>query len=124
MPGRRAFSAEFKSRLVLKVISGEQSSDVKRCWLYRKESLLSCSIQDIEDASSAQAAPKVYIAIASSDPDEMLVIFDLYAYRDPHATVDGYRVVLSLQDGRWHEKSIRPVYWVYSPPNTASTRRG
>jgi hypothetical protein len=99
----------------LRLGASTQRSDAKRCWVYQEQSISSCSEQDMEKAFSVQPhdtppAPKVYFAIASSDPDEMLVIFDVYNYRDLKNTIDGFRVVLNSQDGRWHEQSIQAVY--------------
>ncbi len=89
-------------------------SDAKRCWLYQEQSVLSCSEQDIKKTLSVQPdappVPRVYFAIVTSDSSEMLVIFDIRDYQDSKDTTDGYRVVLSLEDGKWHEKSIQSVY--------------
>ncbi len=55
-------------------------------------------------------ALRVYFAVATSNPTEKLIIFDLHSARNPKDTIDGYRVVLNHQDGRWREGALRSIY--------------
>lgn len=92
--------------------------DIEKCWIYGVDSILQCTSEDLRNNLGNQKIPKIFFAFAYSDSLEELFILD-YRYppvdqdmveEDMLDTIDGYRLVIELQNGKWVEKSLIQVY--------------
>jgi hypothetical protein len=62
---------------------------------------------------AATPGPAVYFALvgsASARSNQLLALFAIHDERWPDDPIDGFRVILRSQDGRWRVDGIRPVY--------------
>lgn len=84
--------------------------DIQKCWLYQDGSTTLCEEGDLENSFRSQSTPIIYFAFASSTTTQVLVIIDYYHRRNVQDVVDGYRLVIELEDNKWVEKSLMPVY--------------
>ena len=91
---------------------------MEKCWIVDIDLVKPCTNEDIRNYIGNQSALKIFFAPAYSDSLEELFILD-YRYppidqdmveEDMLDTMDGYRLVIELQDGKWVEKSLIQVY--------------
>jgi hypothetical protein len=62
---------------------------------------------------AATLGPVVYFALVgfvSTRSNQLLALFDINDNRWPDDPIDGFRVILKLQDGRWRVETILPAY--------------
>ena len=62
---------------------------------------------------AATPGPAVYFALVGSGSarsNQLLALFDIHDNRWPDDPLDGFRVILKLQDGRWRVEMILPAH--------------
>ena len=86
------------------------TKDMGRCWVYETDSMRQCTNEDIQNTPGNQESPIIFFAFAYSNTTQNLYVLDYYRPWDEQDSTDGYRLVIELQDGKWVEKSMTPVY--------------
>ncbi|MBI5945075.1 MAG: hypothetical protein HY864_11950 [Chloroflexi bacterium] len=84
--------------------------DMEKCWIYETNSMRQCSDEDIQNNFGSTEFPKIFFAFAYSNATQNLYILDYSRPWDQQDSTDGYRLVIELQEGKWVEKSMTPVY--------------
>ena len=88
--------------------------DIEKCWIYEVDSTRQCTSEDLRNYLGNQKALKIFFAFAYSNSTEELFVLDYYRpwIEDDtiEDTMDGYRLVIELKDGKWVVKSLTQVY--------------
>lgn len=84
--------------------------DMEECWIVDEDSVKQCEKEDIRNYIGNPNALKIFFASAYSDSGQDLIVLDDYHPKIENDTIDGYRLVLELKDGKWIEKSLTTVY--------------
>ncbi|WKZ46029.1 MAG: hypothetical protein QY306_09415 [Anaerolineales bacterium] len=98
-----------KNTVLYGVLSNQQ--DVRQCWLYETGSNRECTSEDLQNYFADRSIPAIFFAFVYSNSEESLFLIEHFYDGDELYFTDHYRLVLKLQDGKWFEKSILPVYW-------------
>lgn len=86
--------------------------------MFGTDSMKQCANEDIQNSIGNQKVSKIFFAFVYSDSVRELFVLD-YHYppveqdtveQDMQDTIDGYRLVIELKDGKWVEKSLTQVY--------------
>ncbi len=93
-------------------------TDMEKCWIVEIDLVKQCENEDIRNFIDNPNALKLFFAPAYSDSLGELFILDYHhppapydiSEKDMQDSVDGYRLVIELQDGKWVEKSLLQVY--------------
>jgi len=93
-------------------------NDMVKCWIVEVDSMKQCTTENIRNYTGNPNARKIFFAFVYSDSAKELFILDYYrpttpydmSEKDMQDTMDGYRLVIELQDGKWVEKSLIQVY--------------
>jgi len=84
--------------------------DMEKCWIYETDSIRQCTDEDIRNNFGNQEFPIIFFAFAYSNTAQKLFVLDYYHPWVEQDSIDGYRLVIEFQDGKWIEKSMTPVY--------------
>lgn len=94
-----------------------QPAAITRCWWMSGRQLIACDAANLHaewrERLAATPGPVVYFApvgSVSARSDQLLVLFDIHDDRSSDDPIDGFRVILQKQDGRWRVEVIQPVY--------------
>ena len=94
-------------------------ADMEKCWIVEVDGVRQCENEDLKNFIGNPNALKIFFAPAyTSDSLGELYILDYHfppvvrraVDQDMQDTVDGYRLVIEFEDGKWVEKSLRQVY--------------
>jgi hypothetical protein len=92
--------------------------DMEKCWIVEIDVVKQCENEDIRNFLGNPNALKIFFASAYSDSLRELFILDYYhppapydmSEKDMQDIIDGYRLVIEIQDGQWMKKSLTQVY--------------
>lgn len=102
--------SEMKSKRDLWQGVSPEVKAMEKCLIVDVDLVKQCEKEDIRNYIGNPNALKIFFASAYSDSGQELIILDDYHPEIENDTIDGYRLVLELKDGKWVEKSLTQVY--------------
>lgn len=118
-----AYSPSESSAIIQSVVVDENNlwfgvsthpEHAQACWMSQDDATLPCAdevlVRVFRPQSAAPAMLKIFFAVAYRRGEEMLVVYDRHDSRNTDDNVDGFRVLVVLDDSRWREQSLQAVY--------------